>query len=190
MVRAGHPGLAIIQLLLAGIFLVGAMEEISWGQRLFDWSTPQVLDAVNEQGETTLHNLESVEPAIFSLFFWGSSVALCGGAIRAAWHVKGKVTNADFFLPSLVLAPALLMIIVWRIGETWRAVSLPRLIMEAFHYGPQGSEVPEVLLGLCICLYTYANLKRAMALPIPGSATCNENPRKQTAKRNSLISLG
>ena len=188
--RAGYPGLAIIQVLLAAIFLVGAMEEISWGQRLFEWGTPQVLDAVNEQGETTLHNLEKVEPAIFSLFFWGSAIALAGGAIRAAWHVRGKVTNADFFLPSLVLAPALLMIAVWRIGDSWTPVSLPRLIMEAFNFGPQGSEVPEVLLGLCLCLYTYANLKRAMALPIPGIATRSENPRKQTANRNSLISLG
>ena len=188
--RAGYPGLSIIQLVLAGIFLVGALEEISWGQRLFEWGTPQALDAVNEQGETTFHNLEKVEPAIFSLFFWGSSVALAAGAIRAVWHVRGKATSADFFLPSLAVAPALLMIVVWRIGETWKVVSLPRLIMDAFNYGPQGSEVPEVLLGLFLCLYTYANLKRAMALPIPGRATCSENPRKQTANKNSLISLG
>ena len=186
----GHPGLAITQVSLAAILLVGAMEEMSWGQRLFDWGTPQVLDAVNEQGETTIHNLESVEQAIFSLFFWGSALALAGGAIRAAWHLTGKVTNADFFLPSLLLAPALLMIAVWRIGDSWTPVSLPRLIMEAFNYGPQGSEVPEVLLGLCLCLYTYANLKRAMALPKPGSATPRENPRKPTENRNSLISLG
>lgn len=186
----GYSGLAIIQVLLAVTFLVGALEEISWGQRLFDWGTPQVLDAVNEQGETTIHNLESLEPVIFTLAFWGSAAALAGGAIRAAWHLKGKVTNADFILPSLVLAPALFMIAVWRIGDFWTPVSLPRLIMEAFNYGPQGSEVPEVLLGLCLCSYTYANLKRSMALPKPGSATRSENPRKQTENRNSMISLG
>ena len=186
----GYVGLGAIQLLLAGILLIGALEEISWGQRLFDWGTPPVLDAVNEQGETTIHNLNSLEPAIFSLFFWGSAVALAGGALRAAWHLKGKVTNADFILPSLVLAPALLMIAEWRIGDSWSPASLPRLIMEAFNYGPQGSEVPEVLLGLCIVMYTYVNLKRAMALPIPGSATRTENTRKQAENRNSLISLG
>ena len=120
----------------------------------------------------------------------GSAAALAGGTVRAAWHLKGKVTNADFFLPSLVLAPALLMMAVWRIGDSWTPASLPRLIMEAFNYGPQGSEVPEVLLGLCLCLYTYANLKRAMALPKPGSATRSENPRKQIENRNSMISLG
>ena len=113
----GHLGLTLMQVCLAGIFLVGALEEISWGQRLFDWGTPQLLEAVNEQGETTIHNLGNLEPTIFSLFFWGSAIALAGSAIRAAWHFTGKVTNADFFLPSLVLAPALLMIAVWRIGD-------------------------------------------------------------------------
>ena len=186
----GYTGLTIIQVLLAGLFLIGAMEEISWGQRLFDWGTPQVLDAVKEQGETTIHNLERLEPVLFSLFFWGSAVALAGGAIRASWHLKGKVTNADFFLPSPVLAPALLMIAVWCIGDSWTPVNLLRLIMEAFNYGPQGSEVPEVLLGLCICVYTYANLKRAMALPRPGSATRNENPRKQNRKQKLLNFAG
>ena len=56
-------------------------------------------------------------------------------------------------------------------------MSLPRLIMEAFNYGPQGSEVPEVLLGLCIFAYTYSNFKRAGLLPKPGSATRSENAR-------------
>ena len=188
--RTGSFGLTAIHVLLTVIFFVGAMEEISWGQRLFDWSTPQVLEAVNEQGETTIHNLESLEPTIFSLFFWGSAVALAAGALRVTWHFAGRVTTADFFMPSLVLAPALLMIVVWRIGDTWTPISLPRLVMEAFSYGPQGSEVPEVLLGLCIVMFTYSNLKRAMALPIPGSATRREKSRKQAENRNSLISLG
>ena len=57
-------------------------------------------------------------------------------------------------------------------------MSLPRLVMEAFDYGPQGSEVPEVLLGLCLLIYTYANFKRATLLPKPGSATWSEDARK------------
>ena len=33
--------------------------------------------------------------------------------MRAVLHRHHRVTTADFLLPSLVLAPALLMIIVW-----------------------------------------------------------------------------
>ena len=160
----GHRYLFWIQLLLAAVFLLGAMEEISWGQRLFGWGTPAILSEANVQGETTLHNLSSGADAIFVLLFWGSLMALVGGAIRAMWHHSGKVTSADFFLPSLVLAPALVLILVWRVDHYWTPVNLPRLLMNYWDYAPQGSEVPEVLLGLCLCLYTLGNLKRAAAL--------------------------
>ena len=32
-------------------------EEISWGQHMFGWSTPEGLARLNEQGETNLHNI-------------------------------------------------------------------------------------------------------------------------------------
>lgn len=31
--------------------------EISWGQRMFGWDTPEWLEAINAQGETNLHNI-------------------------------------------------------------------------------------------------------------------------------------
>ena len=40
---------------LAGLF--GAGEEISWGQRIFDWETPAYFLEHNKQEETGLHNL-------------------------------------------------------------------------------------------------------------------------------------
>lgn len=40
--------------------LVACMEEVSWGQRVFDWSTPEPLKRLNVQGETNLHNLSPV----------------------------------------------------------------------------------------------------------------------------------
>ena len=140
------------------------MEEVSWGQRLFGWGTPAILNEFNVQGETTLHNLSSADTAVFILFFWGSVMALAGGALRAIWHHGGRVTSADFFLPSLVLAPALLIILVWRVGDYWTPVNLPRIAMNYWDLAPQGSEVPEVLLGLCLCVYTLGNLKRAASL--------------------------
>jgi hypothetical protein len=39
-----------------GLFLV-AMEEIAWGQHLLGFPTPDFLRGLNQQGETTLHNL-------------------------------------------------------------------------------------------------------------------------------------
>ena len=70
----------------------------------------------------------------------------------------------NLVLPSLVLATALLMIMIWRAGVDWVPVNFARLIMDRYDYGLQGYEVPEVLLGLYIVLYTVSNLRTALAL--------------------------
>jgi len=44
-------------LTLAILFFFVAGEEISWGQRLFNWGTPDWMES-NVQKETTIHNLE------------------------------------------------------------------------------------------------------------------------------------
>lgn len=44
-------------LLLAVLFLICAGEEISWGQRIFNWQSPQFLLEENAQEETNLHNI-------------------------------------------------------------------------------------------------------------------------------------
>lgn len=43
---------------LALFLFFGAGEEISWGQRIIGYKTPEQLKDVNVQGETTLHNIE------------------------------------------------------------------------------------------------------------------------------------
>jgi len=45
-------------LVLALAMFFGAGEEISWGQRIFGFSTPESIKQVNTQGEFTIHNLE------------------------------------------------------------------------------------------------------------------------------------
>jgi hypothetical protein len=48
----------ILSLLLSLFFLVCFMEEISWGQRIFDIETPAAMKKVNRQGEINIHNLK------------------------------------------------------------------------------------------------------------------------------------
>ena len=42
---------------IAIIFLFGAGEEISWGQRIFNFETPEKLGALNTQNDFTVHNV-------------------------------------------------------------------------------------------------------------------------------------
>jgi hypothetical protein len=43
--------------LLALLFFISCGEEISWGQRIFGWSTPDSLLEMNAQQETNFHNI-------------------------------------------------------------------------------------------------------------------------------------
>jgi hypothetical protein len=61
---------------LALLFFFGAGEEISWGQRIFNISTPESIASMNYQQELTVHNLSFFKDVIalsvgdlFSLFW-------------------------------------------------------------------------------------------------------------------------
>ena len=45
-------------LILGIIFFLIFGEEISWGQRIFGWTTPAFLERVNWKGETNIHNID------------------------------------------------------------------------------------------------------------------------------------
>lgn len=48
--------LAVVTVLLLGL-MIG--EELSWGQRIFGWSTPSFLAEINSQSEINLHNINT-----------------------------------------------------------------------------------------------------------------------------------
>lgn len=52
-----HRNRNIFYLLLGILFLICFGEEISWGQRIFNWETPALLSEINSQRETNLHNI-------------------------------------------------------------------------------------------------------------------------------------
>ena len=164
LVRLGHLRIGSSNLVLAVAFIVGLLEEISWGQRLFGWSTPEAFAGINEQGETTIHNISNFDGVIATIIFWASFLALAGAVVRAVLHRHDRVTSADFMLPSLVLAPALLMIMFWIAAGQDFPGNVARIVLTHYGLNPVGSEIPEVLMGLCLVLYTYGNFRRVAAL--------------------------
>lgn len=71
-------------LTLALVFFFGAGEEISWGQRIFGFTTPESLIENNVQGETTIHNLELFEGSerlvtidrLFEIFWFSFTIVI------------------------------------------------------------------------------------------------------------------
>ena len=66
--RTGNQFLSIrtrrnfFYLFLSLVLIFGAGEEISWGQRLLGFSTPESIEEVNIQDEFTIHNLPAFDP--------------------------------------------------------------------------------------------------------------------------------
>jgi len=65
-------------ILAVGLFFI-ASEEISWGQRLLNLSTPDFFTRHNRQNEINLHNFNSVQPHL------GDGYILIGGYGAIAW---------------------------------------------------------------------------------------------------------
>ena len=185
MLRATkHNRLQYFYLALAIVFFLGGMEEISWGQRIFDWGTPAAIKEVNFQDETTLHNVNFANNVVFEMLFWGSALGLAGGIWRLTANFHGLSDRMRLVLPSLTMAPALLLILIWRTGELWRTANIPRLIMDHFNSGPRGSEVPEALLGLCLIIYTFTNLQKARYLRLLMTRPINQECLGELSKEH------
>jgi hypothetical protein len=91
-----------------GGFAVGCLfiagEEIAWGQRLVGFGTPEPLAEINEQGEVTVHNIDTVQQ-LFSRF------VLVAGLYGAAapWLLRargGRAGVAALFVPPLAVSSA------------------------------------------------------------------------------------
>lgn len=106
----------LVALALSVLMLLACLEEISWGQRLFDWKTPEMIKSVNVQGETNIHNLkwfqldedstfvESFMNAnrMFAMFCAGFGIVLPMAYSQAPW-VRRIARRFSIPIPSLWL---------------------------------------------------------------------------------------
>jgi len=142
---------AIGMLLLAG-------EEISWGQRFFGWSTPEKFQAVNVQGETTLHNLngvhQSVQFAQILVGLYGVVLPFLVPRLSSGW--LGNLLRE--IVPGVALVPYFLPLLGWRI------VRLFWTIPPSHHYAIiQINEVLECILSVGFFLFFLHADRRARA---------------------------
>lgn len=152
-------GGAYVLLALGFAFIAG--EEISWGQRIFDFAGPEVIVERNLQSEANLHNLlgkVGLHGSYILVGLWGVGV---GRAVarRASW-LKPSYAFAPgqhlfwWFLPVLVF-----YVYVGTVGAGLRIV-LPEL--EALSSGPpRFQECVEFILGVGFLLFVISVRPRA-----------------------------
>ncbi|MEE2526544.1 hypothetical protein V0U79_09210 [Hyphobacterium sp. HN65] len=87
---------------LACFFIAG--EELSWGQWIFHWSTPDSLAEVNLQNETNLHNL--VDPRLYDVVYAVIGWATLLTALFAAGLINRSARTGDFIVFYLLRSAA------------------------------------------------------------------------------------
>ena len=137
--KKNHFTNTFMKLILFFIFFFFSMEEISWGQRIFDWETPQVFKEINAQNETNFHNFFNVYFHIFYPIF-NLSLALF---LFFSAYIKSK--QKSYFLQRFNnFIPSTKFILFGFIFTT--------LIFDSYHYG---GEITEVIFSIFALLYAY-----------------------------------
>lgn len=147
---------------LACIYFAG--EELSWGQHLFGWQTPESFAAANKQRETNLHNLNGVggwfnqKPKML-VEWW----LLLGGVLlpAARWLRRarpGSDTLMGWFWPTHIVVPTALLYLAMRSAYWYQdgtGVEIPW-----WAYDP---ETREFLIALYLSLYLTSIRERLKA---------------------------
>lgn len=116
--KSGHRWQAWLFIAVALVMMFAGGEEISWGQRVFGWETPQEIVDINDQGETNLHNigiiLQFTNLAMFLTGLYGTFAYVANSNLRFA----RRWDQGDYlFVPPFFLASYFFPILVFRIAR-------------------------------------------------------------------------
>ena len=101
---------------MAVVFAAG--EEISWGQRIFGFATPDYLMSINDQKEFTVHNIVNKS---FEIVWLNSTLILCMATSAAFFCRKDRLFGIP--LPSIPLMLGFLIILSYESGVVLKEFS-------------------------------------------------------------------
>lgn len=154
-------GVWFVLLSIASFFI--AMEEISWGQRIFLLEAPKFFADKNFQGEITLHNIEgfwsnqwrNIQIAGVLFFLYGFVLPVAAALLKP---VKNICERFWFPIPSIGISPLFLGVFVFflfqpvamfqEIGEAYMGFAIGMLGFEkwiAFHQNQRNTFLKQVL---------------------------------------------
>lgn len=137
-----------------------AGEELSWGQQLFQWQTPEHIAALNDQNETNLHNMSSwldQKPRLL-LELW----VLIGGVVLPLRALAGKPSTRapggfwDWFWPGVECLPTALLAIAIKLPERYKKL----MGIESLPFEIRWSEPQEYYFALFLLIYLLAARQR------------------------------
>ena len=154
LMSRGQRAMGLLYLLIAvGAFLV-AGEEISWGQRVFGWGTPESLAAINHQAETNVHNIRPVQRAFGYVVLLGGMYGFLTPLLQKWIRPRLPQSSLDFLIiPPLCVAPAFLMPFAYRLFRlvVWSDTNFVVV---------KSGEAPELCLYFGMLVFAWLGLRR------------------------------
>jgi hypothetical protein len=150
---------------LALVLLIVALEEISWGQRIFGIENPEFFETHNLQGETTLHNLPVVQSRIhIAYILLGLFGAVAWLPVR--WLRLRRFRLVDAVVPEWYLSPyffftALVYAVIAYVAPRMAAAfGIEWLEIDTF-FTWRDQEPAELLLAMGFLLFTLDAYRKA-----------------------------
>jgi hypothetical protein len=151
--KARHEGWRVwgFILLFSLAMLVVGMEELAWGQKLFGFDTPAVIEQINQQNELTLHNLPGLHG--HSEILWAAfGIGGFLGVFVRRWRAFEKIAAPGVLVPWFVMILAVTLPSVWNeFGSIERRVDL---LIDRL------DEFVEMLIAMAGCLYLWLSARR------------------------------
>jgi len=165
--KTGDRVIALLYgLLCIGVFfLIG--EELSWGQRIFGWSTSEAMQAINKQKETNIHNIHGVGDTFKWIHVligaYGTFLPILLSRVKALASHRAKLAP---LVPPMTLLPYFVLPLVWRLYVN--LIEPPaRFTFVIAEY----SEVIELILAIGFVFFMIFQLKQPVDAKKRGAPT-------------------
>lgn len=136
------------------IAVVGAIavagEEISWGQRLFGFSTPAELEDINYQGEANLHNIVALDNLV-KLTHIGAGLYGTVLPVLALSRRAPRVLRSSLLVPPVALVSFFLVTLLHWIG---------RIFVDPDRAGARVSEISELSMFAGAMVFAWLCIRR------------------------------
>ncbi len=166
-VHGEHVVSSMYMALTVGLFFIIG-EELSWGQRFFGWSTPELMREVNKQSETNIHNIHGIG----TTFKWLQLIVGAYGTILPILLFRSNILqrfnsrfrfkfDLSWVVPHYTLVPFFVVPFVWRIYR-----NLFEAPKEYYFAISEFSEVVELVLAfgfMFFMLFQFRRLRFEMA---------------------------
>lgn len=150
--RRVATGLLYLIATVATVFILG--EEISWGQRILGWATPEDLANLNRQGETNIHNIGQTLRVMNLLMMTAAFVAV---AVPVAWRIwagyRTRHLEEYLLVPPLFLATSFLFAAAYRLV---RVTFVPEGRFVISHF----QEVAELAFYFALVVFAFLVFRR------------------------------